>query len=289
MERVRCVTDDEVDLIGFLYDNSNESNWNLIFPGVDGNILTNEFIDVLGKQISSAGFKFLCCHHRGSFQIISSNPLDSSRKGKTVGSAFENFDDCIYDFDAWINFAITHGAKKINLIGHSHGCNKLIYYMSSQNKFKKYINSIVLLSPLDLKTRMSNRREINELFDRANNLKSLNDLNSFICCGFFYKNFNSFYDMMNNQNLDNFPMMNCENNDFSQFNSIDKNIYIIYGEEEKKYIKHIEEKRKYLNKNIKEIAILNNTGHIYQGKEQELTSLILKYIKGDDVYEKSIY
>lgn len=285
MKKVRCVTEDEIDLVGFLYDSSNKSSWNLIFPGVDGNILTNEFIDVLGNQISRTGFNFLCCHHRGSFQIISSNPLDSIRKGKTIGSVFENFNDCVYDFDAWINYAIMNGAKNINLIGHSHGCNKLIYYMSTQNKFKSYINNVILLSPLDLKTRMSNRREVKDLFDRADNLKKQNDLNSFICCGFFYKNFNSFYDMMCNKNLDNFPMMNKENNNFSQFNSIDKNIYIVYGEEEKKYINHIEEKRKYLNKNIKDISILNNTGHIYQGKETELANLLLEFIKEDGAYE----
>jgi len=285
MKKVRCVTEDEIDLVGFLYDSSNKSSWNLIFPGVDGNILTNEFIDVLGNKISRTGFNFLCCHHRGSFQIISSNPLDSIRKGKTIGSVFENFNDCVYDFDAWINYAIMNGAKNINLIGHSHGCNKLIYYMSTQNKFKSYINNVILLSPLDLKTRMSNRREVKELFDRADNLKKQNDLNSFICCGFFYKNFNSFYDMMCNKNLDNFPIMNKENNNFSQFNSIDKNIYIVYGEEEKKYINHIEEKRKYLNKNIKDISILNNTGHIYQGKETELANLLLEFIKEDGAYE----
>ena len=51
--------------------------------------------------------------------------------------------------------------------------------MSPQNKFKSYINNVILLSPLDLKTRMSNRREVKDLYDRADNLNKQNDLNSF--------------------------------------------------------------------------------------------------------------
>ena len=280
MERVRCITEDNINLIGFLYDcNSDNKCWNLIFPGVDGNIITNEFIDEIGRLLSKNKYKFLCCHHRGSFQIYSSNPINPNIRGKTIGSVFEKFDDCFYDIDAWLKYSIENGANKINIMAHSHGCNKLIYYLSHNSVYDKYINKIILLSPLDLRTRMNNRKELNELYKKASLAKEKNDQDSFICCGFFYKNWSSFYDMMENKNIDNFPMMSINNNNFDMFNEIKKDKYIIYGEDEIKYITNLKYKKQFLDKNLKEIKIISSASHIYQGKEKVLAEYILDRIR----------
>lgn len=274
MERIRVVTSDEINLIGFLYGKKSCKSWNLLFPGVDGNIITNEFIEILGKNIPSVNHNFLCCHHRGSFQIISSNPLSSKMLGKTIGSAFEKFDASIYDIDAWLEYAIDNGANSINIIGHSHGCNKIIYYLSNCHKYDRFINKIILISPLDLYTRMNERKEIKELYDKA--YYEINSKNSgdFICCGFFYKSPESFLDMMDNHNINNFPMMSKTNNDFSALNQISKPKYIIYGGDEYKYTKNFNIKRKHIDNNVKEMNIIDGASHIYQGKELELSNLI---------------
>ncbi len=276
MQRVRCITKDEINLIGMLYGNKDKNTeWNIIIPGVDGNIMTNEFIAYMGEYFEKENKIFLLAHHRGSFQIISSNSLDPNIPGKTVGSVFEKFDDSIYDIEAWIEYAIENGAQKINLLGHSHGCNKLINYLATNKKYDNIINKFILISPLDLRTRMNRRKELDDLYKIANE----KDENKFVCCGFFYKEYSSFYDMMENPHVDNFPMMSDDNNDFSTFNSINKDKYIVYGSDEIKYIKNFDIKKKYLTQDVKAIDIIEGGSHIYQGKEKELAEYIINIIK----------
>ena len=59
--------------------------------------------------------------------------------------------------------------------------------------------------------------------------------------------------MMENKNIDNFPMMSINNNNFDMFNEIKKDKYIIYGEDEIKYITNLKYKKQFLDKNLKEI------------------------------------
>jgi len=278
MKRVRTITADNVNLIGFLYGVSNNI-WNIIIPGVDGNIITNDFLDIIGEHFSENNETFLFAHHRGSFQIISNNSLDPNIKGKTIGSAFEMFDDCILDIDSWIDFALKNGAKKINLLGHSHGCNKLIYYLVNSKKFDSYINKTIFISPLDLYTRMSRRRELNDLYNEAERIIKDNK-NYFLCCGFFYKSVESFYDMMKNKNLNNFPMMSDDNNNFNDFNLIKHKKYIIYGSLESRYSKNFDIKFPLL-KGVDKFIIIDDATHIYQGKEKNLADSILEVVKED--------
>ena len=277
MNRVRVVTEDGINLIGFKYEGNNEE-WNIIIPGVDGNIMTNEFIVYMGEYLSSKGHTFLFSHHRGSFQIINSNSLDPSISGVTIGSVFEQFNDSIYDIKAWIKYAIDNGAKKINLFAHSHGCNKLINFLAKNHEYDDYINKIILISPLDLRTRMNKRRELDELYKQAEKAKKSEGLGNFVCCGFFYKDPSSFYDMMENENIDNFPMMSENKNDFSIFNSIKKDKYIVYGSDETKYTKLFDIKRQCFNEYVKKIDIIEGASHIYQGKEEELAKYVLDII-----------
>lgn len=278
MKRVRTVTADNVNLVGFLYG-APKDTWNIIIPGVDGNIITNDFLDMIGEHLSENNESFLFAHHRGSFQIISSNSLNPNIKGKTIGSAFECFDECVLDIDSWIEFAIKNGAKKVNLLSHSHGCNKLIYYLANSRKYDLFINKAIFISPLDLYTRMSRRRELNELYDDAERIKAENR-NSFVCCGFFYKSVDSFYDMMKNKNLNNFPMMSSDNNNFCVFNSIKQKKYVIYGSLETRYSMNFDVKVPLL-KGVEDFIIIDDATHIYQGKEKILADKILRIIKED--------
>ncbi len=280
MKRVRTITEDGINLIGINYiSKENNTEWCLIFPGVDGNIITNDFIDKLGNFITTKGYNFLCSHTRGAFQIISSNSASENETGKTIGSAFENFDDCIYDINAWIDYAIQNGAENINIICHSHGCNKIIYYLSQDKSRYSYINKVIFLSPLDLITRMNKRREVINLIETATKTIKENKYPELINCGFFYKSSSSFLDMMTNKNVDNFPFMSEDNKPFSMFNSIEKDKFIIYGESEKKYLDKFNDKMKMIDKNfLKGFYIINQANHIYQEKEDVLCNYVISIL-----------
>ena len=60
---------------------------------------------------------------------------------------------------------------------------------------------------------------------------------------------------------------------------IKKDKYIIYGEDEIKYITNLKYKKQFLDKNLKEIKIISSASHIYQGKEKVLAEYILDIIK----------
>lgn len=47
---------------------------------------------------------------------------------KRCGCMYELFEDCIYDIDLAIQTAKDKGYKRIILLGHNYGCNKVIYY-----------------------------------------------------------------------------------------------------------------------------------------------------------------
>lgn len=272
MDRIRVETSDGINLIGVLYKTQIKSNnWILFFGGTDGNFITNEFIHKLGEESSHANYNFICAHNRGSFQLLSSQFIKEKKKSTQIGSAFEKFDDCIFDIEAWINYAISQKASKIILIGHSLGCNKILYYLSLNNSLS-LIDNVILLSPIDLRSRMLKRYDINDLEHLANEYKQNNSEKQLLCCGFFYKNYSSFYDVIKNPNIDNFPIISEINNSFRILDYLKYNISIIYGDLEKKYVKNFFKKRDLIKSNK---FILKNADHIYSGMERELSDLCL--------------
>jgi len=145
---------------------------------------------------------------------------------------------------------------------------------------QEYVNKIVFLSPLDFKTRMFKRRDILELIKKARTYQEQNNQKDLIQCGFFYKNSESFLDMMYNPDIDNFPFRSEYNNDFTTFNQIKKDKYILFGEDETKYVEKIPTKLPYLEKKyLKGILIINKANHLYQGHEETLCDHILTILE----------
>jgi len=51
-------------------------------------------------------------------------------KGQTIGAVYENFEDCILDFESLgYIFLYLKGYKKVVLIGHSFATQKIAYFM----------------------------------------------------------------------------------------------------------------------------------------------------------------
>ncbi len=66
---------------------------------------------------------------------------------KTIGGGLENFQECIWDIEAMIQFLRRKGIKKIFLIGHSTGANKALFYMYKQND--RRVTGIGLIGPIN--------------------------------------------------------------------------------------------------------------------------------------------
>ncbi|MBI5151804.1 MAG: alpha/beta hydrolase [Candidatus Pacebacteria bacterium] len=145
-------TSDDLRLPGVLYDCGRKDTLVVCIHGMSGNILENYFADVLGNTLTKNDISFLYTHNRGYNHV---NDIATSKKKKSggyqtvrIGATYERFTDCILDIDAWLQFVYPLGYKRIILMGHSLGCNKIIYYYSQ--KLPRTIAGMILASPADM-------------------------------------------------------------------------------------------------------------------------------------------
>ncbi|HEY5667850.1 MAG TPA: alpha/beta hydrolase [Candidatus Saccharimonadales bacterium] len=144
-------TEDDLRLMGVHY--SGKDTCILMVHGMAGNIIENYFAQVLGDTLSAAGYGFVYGHNRGYSLMndIVTKPArtkDNGWKLTRTGVAYELFEDSPKDIAAWITKVKDLGYKKIILLGHSLGCNKVIHYLHTQQG--PDIVGVVLASPPDM-------------------------------------------------------------------------------------------------------------------------------------------
>ncbi len=166
---VEIETPDNLPLYG-LYNNANKSKTILInVHGTASNFYENYFMALLAESLEKKGISTLSTNNRGA-SVMQVYPH--------AGAAIENFEDCVLDIDAWVDYALSQGYKNIILQGHSLGTEKVVYYMNKGKNAKK-INIIILLSPADsygyTTERCLNKKELDELFEEAKMLVSRGD------------------------------------------------------------------------------------------------------------------
>ncbi len=74
----------------------------------------------------------------------------SAKRGyvyEQAGVAHEVFTDCVDDIQGAVNLACHRGAKRIHLVGHSTGCQKIAWYLG-QRRVHSRITGAVLLCPI---------------------------------------------------------------------------------------------------------------------------------------------
>lgn len=131
-ELVKVITTDGLELKGFFSDQKSEI---AVFHshGTAGDFYTHEFVEVEGNKLSKEKISFLTANNRGHDVYAD---IRHHRKGKVewtqIGGGFEKFEDCLFDIDAWINFLVKRGVKKIILQGHSLS-QKNLYYQYVKN------------------------------------------------------------------------------------------------------------------------------------------------------------
>lgn len=76
----------------------------------------------------------------------------------TAGTAHEIFTDAADDIDGTIAAARTVGAQHIYLIGHSTGCQKIVYWASVRRNHASIVDGMILLGPLSDRSGMVKAR-----------------------------------------------------------------------------------------------------------------------------------
>ena len=264
---------------------NNEKDICVIFVhGMCQTIIDNYFAIVCGNLLSENNIGFLYSHNRG--YSIENDILMKDGTYTRCGCMYEIFEDCVLDIDLAIEKAKELGYKRIILMGHSYGCNKLIYYY-----YKKHpgILGVILASAPDMvglqllrqKDYKELIKEAKENIDNGYSTKILSNLVE----DYMYMSSQTYYNWFNkDSNLDNLPVMgNSEN--WYQFESIDIPILTFSGALETDNYLHLDLlKDKAKNCNNFEYKIIEDANHFYHNKENEISSLILNWIKNFDRY-----
>lgn len=260
--------------------NSNEKDICVIFiHGMCQTILDNYFATVCANSLLENNIGFLYEHNRG--HSIENDILMKDGSYTRCGCMYEIFEDCVLDIDLAIDKAKDLGYKKIILMGHSYGCNKLIYYYY---KTRPDILGMILASAPDMvglqllrqKDYKELIKEAKENIDNADSTKLLSNLVE----DYMYMSSQTYYNWFNkDSNLDNLPVMgNSEN--WYQFESIDVPILTFSGADETENYLHLDLlKDKAKSCNNFEYKIIEDANHFYHNKENEISSLILNWIK----------
>lgn len=115
--------------------------------GLSGSVFSQH--DVLEKLAQNKNTAVLTFNNRGSGIINRVKRINPNKKkgyeSHIIGQAHEVFTDCIDDINGAVNF-INNNKINIYLLGHSTGCQKIIYYLSKQTKSP--VSKAILLSPL---------------------------------------------------------------------------------------------------------------------------------------------
>lgn len=135
---VRVTTKDRYTLFGY-YSEVPKSTITIVhLHGTGGSFYWNSFYPEIAEAVNKIGFSYLTTSNRGSGVY----ELESGTKPS--GVALELFEDSLKDVDAWIEFALSHGAKYVILEGHSFGIGKVTYY-NAKGKYRDLIKGIIFL------------------------------------------------------------------------------------------------------------------------------------------------
>lgn len=196
---------------------------------------------------------------------------------KRYGCMYEIFEECLDDIDLALTIAINKGYKRIFLLGHSYGCNKVIYYY-----YKKHPNilEIILASAPDMigihqELQPDYKELLKEAKQNIDNKEPTKLLHKKIE-DYMYMSSQTYYNWYSdNSNLNNLPVISNPI-EWTQFASIDKPILTFSGSLEEDYYLHLDLlKEKTKNCRSFQTKIIGNTGHTYNNKELETGKLIL--------------
>lgn len=253
----------------------------IFIHGMCQTIIDNYFATVWGNILAENGIGFLYAHSRG--HSLENDILMKDGAYKRCGCMYEIFEDCIYDIDMAINKANELGYKRIILLGHSYGCNKLIYYY-----YKKHPNilGLILASAPDmmglhLSCQTDYKELISEARENINNGKPTKILSNIIE-DYMYMSSQTYFSWFNEKSsLDNLPVMGYSNN-WNQFETINVPILTFSGSEEADNYLHLDLlKEKEKSCSNFEYKLIDDTNHFYNEKESEIGNLILKWIKNN--------
>lgn len=251
----------------------------IAITGIHGNFYSNPFYVNIGQTLNQKGFDFIYAQTTDAFgEIPSYNVL--TQKEELLGSWNEDFNNTDEDIEAYLDYAQNQGYENIILAGHSLGANKVIYYLSRHNDTR--VKKFILLSPANLENLTSvvtaqQKMIIKEYLQTGQENKKLPfSLLGWIDCTAATANQWVFENILDNVHVE-------PEKDFSQVAAINQTGAMVIGTLDRftygdpaGFLKVINDHTK--NPAANKMIFIEQTGHTYQQKEQELADKLAKLL-----------
>ncbi len=138
---------DGMILHGFLSEYGKSDTCVIYVHGMGSSFYSGRLVSPFANACHDAGYSFLSINTRGHDMEAYEKFDGNKRKGRWIGTRYEKFEESRKDIEGAVKLAKAYGYKKIFLVGHSTGCQKILYYQYSMKR--KIINALVFLAPDD--------------------------------------------------------------------------------------------------------------------------------------------
>lgn len=135
---------DGVGLAGLLYEPRKQSEDIVVFlhGNGDSSVFYSTRSNLLGERLTKQGLAFLTFNNRGAYMLKRLRQRrGTKRSSRLYGMSHELIRECVYDIDGVRRFCRSRGYKRIHLVGHSTGANKICLYHSikPRNPIRSYL------------------------------------------------------------------------------------------------------------------------------------------------------
>ncbi|MBP9690990.1 DUF1749 domain-containing protein [Candidatus Woesebacteria bacterium] len=290
---------DNLRLPGLLYEPDKKTKSVALFLHGNGSssIFYKPEMNLYGEIFTNKNIAFFPFNNRGAHLVKSlKRKTEIEDERCTYGTYYEQIAECVYDIDGAIEFLKTKSFTTFYLIGHSTGANKIVvyHYHKPENPVAKYL----LLAGGDdtgLSYATLGNKRFHAALDRSRSeVQKGNGMN--IVPKYLFPepySYQALYDTLNPDGDYNiFPFYEALNGVklsskplFRHFEKINKPTLVVYGEQDEFCYGDvkgcIDALRKHSTYNLQATSykLISNTGHGFDGKEEELGKLMVDWLK----------
>jgi pimeloyl-ACP methyl ester carboxylesterase len=142
---------DGLALPGLLYEPARRTSEAAIFLHGNGDasvFYSARRTNAFGEEMARRGIAFFAFNNRGAHLIKRlGRKTPRRRESLLLGMTFEKIRDCVHDIDGAVAMLRAEGYRRVHLIGHSTGANKICVY--NRRRPRNPISRVVLLAPGD--------------------------------------------------------------------------------------------------------------------------------------------
>ena len=272
-------------LKGAIFNSDNTDTVAIILTGICSNLFQNELLYTTGKVLSNNGITCIIGHAHDSFSCFAYTDASIGKQVHT-GVFNDNFDMVYEDVETYVKYAKeVMRAKKIVLIGHSLGSNKIINYLG--NTLDDFVDYFIVSSPVDVMHFLRVMPDVDKCYELSKQWVEDGrggDLLPHLFGGFSPMTAQTVLDFFNAENLKNCPVLSNEGETKSLYNIKPRGAFVIgskdsvTGDSPKGFMEQLNNWTKSPNDN--KVVVIEGASHIYYNMHNEYAEVVLGLIRG---------